>query len=62
MFWQGSLFFFSEVKTELTKVSWPNRKELIGASWIVIVVTAILTAYIGILDFVLSKAVATVLQ
>jgi len=54
--------FFGEVKTELTKVSWPTRKELVGATWIVIVVTAILTAYIGILDFLLSKAVSMVLK
>lgn len=54
--------FFGEVKIELTKVSWPSRKELLGASWIVIITTGILTAYIGILDFVLSKAVTMVLK
>lgn len=54
--------FFREVKIEMTKVSWPTRKELVGASWIVLITTAILTTYIGILDFVLSNAVAKITQ
>ncbi len=54
--------FFREVKIEMTKVSWPTRKELVGASWIVLIATAILTTYIGILDVVLSNAVAKITQ
>ena len=54
--------FISEVKTELTKVSWPVRKDLLGATWVVTVVTIILTAYIGVLDFLLSKGVEKVLK
>jgi preprotein translocase SecE subunit len=54
--------FFREVRVELTKVSWTSRKELIGATGIVLFATAILTAYIGVLDFVLSKAVSLVLK
>jgi len=46
----------------MTKVTWPGRRDLIGATWIVLAVTAILTAYIGALDFVLSKIVTIVLQ
>jgi preprotein translocase subunit SecE len=54
--------FVGEVKAELTKVAWPTRKELVGATWIVIIVTAILTAYIGTLDFFLTKAVSMVMK
>lgn len=54
--------FFREVKIEMTKVSWPTRKELVGASWIVLIATAILTTYIGALDFILSKAVTKIIQ
>lgn len=54
--------FFAEVKAELVKVSWPSRKDLLGATWIMVAVTAILTAYISILDFVLSKGVEMVLR
>jgi preprotein translocase subunit SecE len=54
--------FFREVKAEMVKVAWPSRQDLIGATWIVLIVTAILTAYIGVLDFVLSKSVSIILQ
>jgi preprotein translocase subunit SecE len=54
--------FFKEARQELAKVSWPTRKELFGAAWIVIVAVAILTLYIGGVDFVLSKAVSLVVQ
>jgi preprotein translocase subunit SecE len=54
--------FIGEVKTELVKVSWPARKDLIGASILVVAVTVILTIYIALLDFLLSKAVSLVMQ
>ena len=54
--------FFGEVKAELIKVAWPSRKDLLGATWIVIIVTAILTLYIGALDFILTKLVSLVLK
>ena len=54
--------FFREVKIELSKVSWTARKELFGATWIVILTTAILTGFIGVLDFFLTKAVSLVLK
>ncbi len=54
--------FFREVKGEMVKVAWPSRQDLISATWIVIIMTTILTAYIGALDFVLSKAVAIILK
>jgi preprotein translocase subunit SecE len=54
--------FIGEVKAELLKVSWPARKDLIGASILVVTVTVILTLYIGALDFLLSKAVSMVMQ
>ena len=54
--------FFSEVKAELIKVAWPSRKELLGVTRVVIIVTALLTFLIGALDFILSKAVSLVLK
>lgn len=46
--------FTKEVKQELTKVSWSSREELIGATTVVITITAILTVFIGAIDLVLS--------
>ena len=47
--------FLVEVKEELLKVSWSTKKELIGATWVVIVITSLLAIFIGIIDFIFSK-------
>lgn len=45
----------SEVKVELSKVSWSTRQELIGATGAVMTVTLIMALYIGVVDLCLSK-------
>ncbi|MGD0335765.1 MAG: preprotein translocase subunit SecE [Candidatus Omnitrophota bacterium] len=47
--------FLLEVKTELGKVAWSTRDELIASTILVITVTAIMAVYIGIIDISLSK-------
>jgi len=47
--------FILEVKTELTKVSWSTRQELMGATVVVIAITSIVAVFIGIIDLFLSK-------
>jgi len=49
--------FFKDIKLEMVKVSWPNKDELIGSTIIVLVSLAILSAFIGVCDVVLSKIV-----
>jgi preprotein translocase subunit SecE len=49
--------FFKDVKLEMTKVSWPTKNELIGSTIIVLISLAILSAFIGICDIILSKIV-----
>ena len=44
--------FLREVKVEMTKVTWPPRKELITATGAVIVAVIITGIYIGIFDFI----------
>lgn len=46
--------FFKEVRSELTKVTWTSREELIYSTFIVIVVSIILAVFIGVVDMVLS--------
>ena len=47
--------FISEVTVELKKVSWSSRSELMEATWLVILSSAMLGFYIGTIDFALSK-------
>lgn len=49
--------FFSDIKLEMSKVSWPTKDELIGSTVIVIVSLAMLSIFIGVCDIVLSKIV-----
>jgi len=47
--------FLREVKEELRKVSWSKRKDLIDATIVVLVGTALLTIFIAVCDTVLSR-------
>ena len=49
--------FFKGVKLEMAKVSWPTKDELIGSTIIVLISLAILSAFIGACDIILSKIV-----
>ncbi len=43
--------FFGEVISELKKVVWPTRKELTNLTLMVVVVCAVIGAFLGALDF-----------
>jgi preprotein translocase subunit SecE len=47
--------FLKEVKSELTKVTWTSREELVYSTIIVIVVSVVLAIFIGVVDMVLSN-------
>jgi len=47
--------FILEVRSELFKVHWSSRQELMGATVVVIVITSLTAIYIGIIDLFLSK-------
>ena len=50
--------FLKEVKTQLVKVSWPTREELIGATAVVIFITIVAAIFVGIIDLVLTRLVS----
>jgi len=54
--------FLSEVISELSKVSWSTRQELLGATWVVIATTSMLAVFIGAVDFVLSKLLRLIIK
>ncbi|MFH1397863.1 MAG: preprotein translocase subunit SecE [Candidatus Omnitrophota bacterium] len=54
--------FIKEAKAELSKVAWSTREELIGATIVVIVITAIMGIFIGIVDVLLSKGLSLILK
>ncbi|MDD5496752.1 MAG: preprotein translocase subunit SecE [Candidatus Omnitrophica bacterium] len=54
--------FFNEVKLELGKVTWSTKDELIGSTIVVIISLAILTAFIGLCDIILSTLVNIIMS
>jgi len=54
--------FFKEVQYELSKVTWSSRKELVGSTIVVIVVSLILATYIGIVDYGLTNLIHLLLR
>ncbi|KPK97433.1 MAG: preprotein translocase subunit SecE [Omnitrophica WOR_2 bacterium SM23_72] len=54
--------FIKEVKVELGKVAWSTRQELIDSTIVVITVTALMAAFIGVVDIFLSKGLSLLLR
>ena len=54
--------FLREVISEVKKVTWPGKKELIGSTIVVIVLVLFIAIYIGLVDFVISRIINVVLR
>lgn len=54
--------FLREVKAELKKVTWPSRKQTMGSTAVVLVVVAIISLFLGVVDMGLSSLIRLVLQ
>ena len=56
------LQFLREVKVELKKVVWPSRKQTIGSTVVVLILTVIISVFLGIIDIGLSSLLRLVLK
>ncbi len=54
--------FFNEVKIETKKVVYPNREELIGSTWVVIITVMVISIFLGVVDLALAKIVGLALR
>ncbi len=54
--------FFKEAKMELKKVKWPTRKELLASTAVVIVLTLIISLFLGLVDFGLIKILKNIVR
>ena len=54
--------FYHEVIAEFKKIVWPDRKVTLGLTGFVILLTVLLSIYLGSVDFFLGKLVSMVLQ
>ena len=53
--------FLKGVEFEMKKVSWPTMNELRGSTVVVLALSLVLTIFLFIVDFVLSRGVSLVL-
>ena len=53
--------FLSGSKVELKKVTWPTPKQALASTSVVIIVVIIVSVFLGIVDFGLTKIIKLVL-
>ena len=53
--------FFAESWQELKKVHWPSRKETYAATLVVIIVVILVSIYLALVDFGLTKAIQSLI-
>lgn len=58
----GPIVFLREVQSELKKVIWPTKDELIKLTVVVIAVSVVVGIYIGGLDIVFTKVTDLVVK
>jgi preprotein translocase subunit SecE len=53
--------YFKDVRSELRHVSWPTRSQTITYSVVVIAISLTAAVYLGLLDYVLSLIVRSII-
>lgn len=56
-YWAATKQFVVEAWQELKKVTWPNRKETLGATGVVLFLVVVISIFLGLVDFSLSRLV-----
>lgn len=54
--------YFEESKAEIRKVTWPTRKEAVATSVAVLVMVVIMSLFLGVMDFGLTRIIALILS
>ena len=60
--WDRMKSFYTDVRTEMKKVTSPGRKEVQSTTVVVIITVFLFGAYFGIIDFLISHGVNQVLH
>jgi preprotein translocase subunit SecE len=57
-----AMAFLRDVRSELAKVTWPGRQELISSTGVVMFSVILVSVFIGIVDLGLSRILGLVLR
>ena len=54
--------YLTDVRTEFRKITWPSQREYVGGTVGVVVIVAILTLVLGLIDMGLSQIMGLILR
>lgn len=54
--------YFTEMISEMRKVTWTKRRELIASTGVVLVLSILVAIFIGILDVIFSRLLSLVIR
>jgi preprotein translocase subunit SecE len=61
-YWAISVQFVKEAWQELKKTNWPNRKETLGGTGVVMILVILIAIFLGFIDFGLSRLVKQIIH
>ena len=59
---QNGKQFYADVRSEMKKISWPSRQEVMGTTVVVIVAVFFFGFYLGLVDYILALGLDRVLR
>ena len=60
--WDLTVRFLREVRVEMKKVTWPQRKEVIGSTAVVIIASFLIAFFLGSVDLMLQKMLGLIVR
>ncbi|MBI2081648.1 MAG: preprotein translocase subunit SecE [candidate division NC10 bacterium] len=60
--WERVVRYLREVRTEMDKVTWPQKKEIIGSTVVVIISVFLVSFFLGVVDLGLQRLAGLLLR
>jgi preprotein translocase subunit SecE len=60
--WERVVRYLREVRTEMGKVTWPQKKEIIGSTVVVILSVFVVSFFLGLVDLGLQRLAGLLLR
>lgn len=54
---RASRQYLSDVRSEMRKVTWPTQREYVGGTIGVVVILALMTLVLGVVDYLLAQGI-----
>jgi preprotein translocase subunit SecE len=54
--------FVTEVQAEFSKITWPDKKVTLGLTGMVVLLTIVVSVYLGTVDVILGKLISSILR